>query len=52
MGDAAPEFGERALGSLAPALGQTAGEHGCVDRPRTRRADALERNALVFEQAV
>ena len=52
MSDAAPEFGERAFGSLPSTLGQTAGEHRRVDRPCARRADAFERNALVLEQAV
>jgi hypothetical protein len=52
MGDPAPEFGERAFGSLAPTLGQTVGEHGCVDRACARRADAVERDALVLEQAI
>src|SRR5437867_2740823 len=52
MGDAAPDFGERAFGSPSSALGQTAGEHGRVERRGTRCADAFERNALVLEQAV
>jgi hypothetical protein len=52
MGDAAPEFGERAFGSLPSTFGQTAGEHGRIDRPCTRRADAFECNAFVLEEAV
>ena len=52
MSDAASQFRERAFGSPAAALGQTAGEHGCVDRPCTRRADAVERDALILEQAI
>jgi hypothetical protein len=52
MGNSAPEFGKSAFGSLMPTLDQTAGEHGSVDRPGARRADAVERDALFLEQAI
>ena len=51
-GDLAPEFGECAFGSVMPTLGQTAGEHGRVDGPGTRRTDAVERDALLLKQAI
>jgi hypothetical protein len=51
IGDPAPESGEHAFGSLAPTLSQSVGEHGCVDRAYARRADAVERDALL-EQAI
>ena len=50
--DAAPEIAQRGLRTVAPADGHAVGHDGGVHGAGARRADALELDRLLLEQAV
>src|SRR5262245_31610668 len=52
MRDTAPETGQRLPRPFAPADGQAVGQYSGVHRARAGRADALEPDARVLENAV
>jgi hypothetical protein len=52
MADLAPQPGERLFRALTATRGHARGERRRIQRARTRRADAVEPDAFVLEQAV